>query len=87
MHNDVKLNKAEVMFSFVSPDIALTVSMMVPGKVRIFWEAVWICWEFWSQSPLLTALHREENRHLQMQIGHLNLLRPILVKVQLDAAL
>lgn len=64
LHSDVKLNKAGVMFSFISPVIALTVSVMVPGKVRIFWETIWICWEFWLQSPLLSALHRGENNFL-----------------------
>lgn len=63
LHSDVKLNKAGVMFSFISPVIALTLSVVVPGKVRIFWETVWICWEFWPQSPLLSALHRGENKH------------------------
>lgn len=40
LHSDVKLNKAGVMFSFISPVIALTLSVVVPGKVRIFWETV-----------------------------------------------
>lgn len=33
LHSDVKLNKAGVMFSFISPVIALTVCVMVPGKI------------------------------------------------------
>lgn len=99
LHSDVKLNKAGVMFSFISPVIALTVSVMVPGKVRMFWETVWICREFWLQSPLLSALPRGENRHRSVRPGCyergfadaavacLSLLRPILVKGQLVTAL
>lgn len=40
LHSDVKLNKAGVMFSFISPVTALTGSVIVPGKVRIFWRTV-----------------------------------------------
>lgn len=58
LHSDVKLNKAGVVFSFISPVIALTLSVVVPGKVRIFWDTVGICWEFRPQSPLPSALHR-----------------------------
>lgn len=63
LHSDVKLNKAGVMFSFISPVTALTGSVMVPGKVRIFWRTVQICWEFWAQSLCFSALHRGESRH------------------------
>lgn len=99
LHSDIKLNKARVMFSFISPVTALTASVMVPGKVRIFWETVWICWEFCPQSLLLSALHRGENRHRSVRVGCyerafadaaiacLNQLRLILVKVQLGTAL
>jgi len=68
LHSDVKLNKAGVMFSLISA-VALTVSVVVPGKVRIFWETVWICWEFWLQSPLRSALRRGENRHRSVRPG------------------
>lgn len=69
LHSDVKLNKAGVMFSFISPVIALTVCVMVPGKMRVFWDTVWICWEFWPQSPLPSALHGGENRHRSVRLG------------------
>lgn len=41
------------MFSFISSVIALIESVMVAGKLRIFWETVWIFWEFWPVSSLL----------------------------------
>lgn len=40
LRRDVKLNKAGVMFSFISAVTALTGPLMVPGKVRIFWRTV-----------------------------------------------